>query len=112
MILIDLNGIIGHHGIKQMVRNYLYFLEDKKVGNVRVAIINCPRELGLHWRLINSFCAKWIPYHIEDEGGLKEGKHTGVIFFDEKNPELVKKIINLIQDESRKNMGKDGEDPR
>ena len=79
---------------------------------MRVTIINCPRELGLHGRLRNSFFSYLVEYYIEDECVLKEVKQMVVIFFDEKNPELVKKIINLIQDESRKNMGKDGEDPR
>ena len=72
---------------------------------MKVAIINCPTEAGLSVRLYNAFCAKWIPYHIEKVEEVKEGKHTGVIFFDEKNPELVNKIINLIKDESRKNLG-------
>ena len=43
---------------------------------MKVAIINCPRELGLDWRLTQAFCAKWLPYHIEDEDGLKEEWQT------------------------------------
>jgi len=72
---------------------------------MKVAIINCPKENNLGKRLYSAFCARWIPYRIDKGEPLKEGKHTGVMFFDDKNPELVNKIINYIEDEIRKDLG-------
>ena len=51
------------------------------------------------------FCGRYVPYKIQKSGTFQDGKHVGIFFLDEKNPELVNKIINLIKDESRKNMG-------
>ena len=53
------------------------------------------------------FCGRFVPYKIQKDEAFEDGKHIGVFLLDEKNPELINKIINLIKDESRKNMGKD-----
>ena len=56
-------------------------------------------------KIYNVFCGRYIPYKVKDLKDLKEGKHVGVFFLAEKNPELVNKIINLIEYESRKDLG-------
>ena len=56
-------------------------------------------------KVYNSFCGRYVPYKIQNIEDIQEGKHVGVFFLAEKNPELVNKIINLIKDESRKDMG-------
>jgi hypothetical protein len=51
------------------------------------------------------FCGRYVPYKIQKREAFQDGKHVGIFFLDEKNPELVNKIINLIKDESGKNLG-------
>ena len=56
-------------------------------------------------KIYNVFCGRYVPYKVQDLKDIQEGKHVGIFFLAEKNPELVNKIINLIKDESRKDMG-------
>ena len=76
---------------------------------MKVAIINHNPMLGINSSISNkicdSFCGRYIPYKIRETDDIADGKHVGVFFLDEKNPELVNKILNLIKNESRKNLG-------
>ena len=76
---------------------------------MKIAIINHNPILGINSSISNkiydSFCGRYVPYKIREVKDIENGKHVGVFFLDEKNPELVNKIINLIKDESRKDLG-------
>ena len=56
-------------------------------------------------KIYNAFCGRYVPYKVQDIKDLQKGKHVGVFFLAEKKPELVEKIINLIEYESRKDLG-------
>jgi hypothetical protein len=77
---------------------------------MKIAIINHNNHLEsanskISHKIYNVFCGRYVPYKISKGDTIEEGKHVGVFFLAEKNPELVNKILNLIKDESRENMG-------
>ena len=74
---------------------------------MKVAIIDHQVETGgtLVNKVCNCFCGKYAPYKVRNVNEIKEGSHAGVFFIDEENTELVNKILNLIKNESRKNLG-------
>jgi len=76
---------------------------------MKVVIINKNENLGVNIKLTNKiencFCGRYAPYIINSGSDIKEGRHVGLLLLGEKNPELINKIINLIKNESRKNLG-------
>jgi len=78
---------------------------------MKIAIIN--NNIGIQAdnkisdNIYNSFCGRYIPYKINDIKNLQKGKHVGVFILNEDNPEIMNKILNLIKNESRKDLGKD-----
>jgi len=77
---------------------------------MRVAIINHNSYLEsanttISNKIYSAFCGRFIPYKRMKGEAFEKGRHVGVFFLDEKNPELVNKILNLIENESRKDLG-------
>lgn len=74
---------------------------------MKVALIDHQIETGgtLVNKVSNCFCGKYAPYKVRDISDIKEGSHAGVFFIDEENKELTNKILNLIKNESRKDLG-------
>ena len=76
---------------------------------MKIAIVNHNPVLGINNSISNkvydSFCGRYVPYKVRDVKDIEDSKHVGVFFLDEKNPELVNKILNLIKNESRKDLG-------
>jgi len=76
---------------------------------MKIAIINS--NIGIQAdnkisdNIYYSFCGRYIPYKINNIKNIKKGKHVGVFILNENNPELMDKILNLIKNESRKNLG-------
>jgi hypothetical protein len=76
---------------------------------MKIAIINnnigVSADNKISDNIYESFCGRYVPYKINNTNNLQNGKHVGVFILDEKNPELISKIIKFIENESRKNMG-------
>ena len=76
---------------------------------MKIAIVNHNPVLGINNSISNKvydcFCGRYVPYKVRDVKGIEDSKHVGVFFLDEKNPELVNKILNLIKNECRKDLG-------
>ena len=71
---------------------------------MKIAIVGSLHE-EVSNKIADCFCGRYVPYNIQKSEAFRDGKHVGIFFLDEKNPELVNKIINLIKDESRENLG-------
>ena len=77
---------------------------------MKIAIINNNHFIesaneAISNKIYNTFCGRYVPYKVQDIKYLQKGKHVGVFFLAEKKPVLVEKIINLIEYESRKDLG-------
>lgn len=76
---------------------------------MKIAIINnnigVSADNKISDNIYESFCGRYVPYKINNVDSLQKGKHVGVFILDERNPDLINKVIKFIENESRKNMG-------
>jgi len=76
---------------------------------MKIAVINnnigVSADNKISDNIYESFCGRYIPYKINSVKDLQKGKHVGVFILNEKDPELISRIIKFIENESRKDMG-------